>query len=188
MIGYHGTSHYIRKIRIAPKLSSNISKDNEGVGCYFFTDSKEKAAAYGRYVYTLEIDDPVPDFRKAETAMGYLEDMCQCVKSRMDLDISRFISFSLIADYITDGRIAVRDIGKEVWLHLDSSEPFYKAAGVKKAEKIQQLIKQYENQHLPNAWLFSASITNAGIVRKESAVRIIRMERSADIRMKEEDI
>lgn len=188
MIGYHGTSHYIRKIRIAPKLSSNASKDNEGVGCYFFTDSKEKAAQYGRYVYTLEIDDPVPDFRKTETAMAYLEDMRQYIKSRIDLDISCFISFSLIVDYIVDGRIAVRDIGKEVWLHLDSSEPFYKVAGIKKAEKIQQLIKRYENQHLPNAWLFSASITNVGIVRKESAVRIIRMERSVDIRMEEDNI
>lgn len=182
MIAYHGSSHNIKKIRTAPKLSSETSRNNEGPGCYFFTDSKKKAASYGKFVYTLEIDDPVPDFRRPKTTIRYLENMAAYVKSAEHIDIRKFLDFEPIADYVADGRISVRGIPREVWLGLDSNPEFYEAAGkMTDIERIRQCIKQYGRKFLPHAWLFSASIENAGIVVQEDCVRILKKEYADNI-------
>ena len=57
MIVYHGSNSNFTKLRIAKSLVKNSSTlENEGPGIYFSTD-KSVAKHYGKYVYTLDIND-----------------------------------------------------------------------------------------------------------------------------------
>ena len=57
MVVYHGSNSNFKKLRISKDLVKREStKTNEGMGIYFTTD-KEIARSYGKYIYTIEIND-----------------------------------------------------------------------------------------------------------------------------------
>ena len=92
MIAYHGSNSNFRQLRIAKSLVKHTSTlDNEGLGIYFSTD-KEVAKSYGKYLYTLEINNKYfRDFRNIKTCRQYLALLSQEVYKRFKIDILYFI-------------------------------------------------------------------------------------------------
>lgn len=73
MIVYHGSNSNFRTLRISKNLVNHKSTiTNEGLGIYFSTNL-DVAKSYGKYIYTLEINDKVLiDFRSRGNCRRYL--------------------------------------------------------------------------------------------------------------------
>ena len=168
MIAWHGSCHNFQKFRISRALTSESSLQNEGMGIYFSTD-RSVAEAYGRYIYTIEINDrQLKDFRTLRACRKYISDMLEYARQKTGIDLSDIIDIENIAVYIHEGQIAVSGAARETELILDSSAYWYSAFSETARTRALQSLRAFENKNLA-AYLLPETkygIKGCGIIRK----------------------
>lgn len=178
MIVYHGSNSNFRKLRIAKELvKSNSTLLNEGLGIYFSTD-RSVAESYGKYVYTLEINDKyLLDFRKKATCLKYVRSILVVVYKRTNIALNNYIDINSLVEYMQSGSLAIVGTGKEIIDLLDSNERFYTELSQTKIDTVFRLLRAYDKKHL-QAYLFPYHIQNIGVIKNvnEDIVRIINKE------------
>lgn len=152
--------------------------NNEGCGIYFSTD-REIAESYGRYLYTLEINESyLKDFRNINTCKAYVNDLAKHVKKETDINLSKYMQLYDTVKRVKYGELAVSDIGREISLLLDNNENFYSDLSESKRNRLLQILRVYDKKHL-NVYMFTYHIPNIGIVKNlnPDIVRIISKEK-----------
>lgn len=179
MIVYHGSNRNFKKLRIAKELVQREStKTNEGMGIYFSTD-KEVARSYGKYIYTLEINDKYfLDFRARGRCRIYVGKIAQKIYKELKIDILDYISLEDTADRMYWGGLAISSVGREIYMLLDSNEKFYKLPKYK-IERVYQMLRGFDRKP-PKAYMFNYHIKNIGVIKvtDENIVKIINKEQS----------
>lgn len=179
MLVYHGSDSNFKKLRIAKSLVKHESTlTNEGMGIYFSTD-KEIAKSYGKYIYTLEINDKCfVDFRNRTKCRLYVAKLANSVYQKTGVDILQYINLEETADRMYWGGLSICGVGREIYLLLDSNEKFYQLPQGK-IEKIYQMLRAYDKKQL-NVYMFNYHIKNIGVIKKvnEDVVRIVKKENS----------
>lgn len=179
MIVYHGSNSNFKKLRIAKELVQREStKTNEGMGIYFSTN-KEVARSYGKYIYTLEINDKYfLDFRARGRCRIYVGKIAQKIYKELKIDILDYISLEDTADRMYWGGLAISRVGREIYMLLDSNEKFYKLPQYK-IERVYQILRGVDRKP-PKAYMFKYHIENIGVIKdvSDGIVRIINKERS----------
>ena len=178
MIVYHGSNKCFRTLKISDRLvRSDASKLNEGIGIYFSTD-KDVASSYGKYVYTLEINNKyIYDFRSKSGIKHYIVKVAFDIYEKYEIDILKYIDIDILIEYIYSGNIAISAICREIYLILDSNESWYKVAG-DKMDKVYKFLEKYDKQKQV-VYLFNYNIKGIGVIKKvgDDIVRIISRER-----------
>lgn len=177
MIAYHGSNHNFKSFRISDSLVNRQStRENEGIGIYFTTDISI-AKSYGKYLYTIEINDEyLIDFRKKQNCKIYVNNIRKYIKEKTGIDISIYINLMNVVNYAYCGGIAIWGIPREIELLLDSTESWYKLQQ-SKIEKVYSLLKGYSKKNL-RAYMFNYHIKNTGVIKNvdSNIVRIIKKE------------
>lgn len=184
MIVYHGSNSRFETLRISKSLvKSDASALNEGMGIYFST-FKSVACSYGKYVYTLEInDDCLIDFRKKPIIRKYLKGIENEIYKTEKIYISRYVDLNSLVEYIYQGNIAISGICREIELLLDSNEYWYKCTPAQ-IERVYEILRKYDKKH-QIGYLFNYNIMGIGILRKvgPEIVRIVKREKSEDVEL-----
>lgn len=179
MIVYHGSIHNFRTLRLCPKYTQQYSRENEGVGIYFSTN-RSVAETYGKYIYTLEINnDALLDFRKKTEARKYVNAMLANVRKKTKVPVQKYLDVPLIANDIVNGRVFIANLGKRTMsLYLDSNERWY-SDGITETQRqnVYRALRQ-EDKKL-QAYLFPYHIKDIGVIKDVSpaVVKIIGKER-----------
>lgn len=179
MIAYHGSSHNFRTLRLCPKYTGQSTRENEGVGIYFSTN-RSVAESYGKYIYTLEInDDVLLDFRKKTVARKYVNTMLADVRKKTQVPVQNYLDVTSLADYIVNGRVFIANLGKrEISLLLDSTEHWY-TDGITETQRqnVYRALRQ-EDKKL-KAYMFPYHIKDIGVIKDVSPeiVKIIGKEK-----------
>lgn len=180
MIVYHGSGHCFRQLRICRKYMRESSEHNEGAGIYFSID-RNVACGYGKYIYTLNInDDVLVDFRKRGDVKKYLAHVESEVYRATGIRIQYYYDKELMIRYILNGNQRISDLcGRGLYLLLDSSEKWYtdgisetkRQAVYRELRKCDKELKEY---------MFPYHIKNIGIIKDLSpdVVRIVSRERN----------
>lgn len=180
MIVYHGSNRNFKKLRIAKELvRTQSSLVNEGMGIYFSTD-KEVAKSYGKYIYTIEINDRCfLDFRARGRCRIYLGKLAQKIYKELKIDILDYINLEETADRMYWGGLAISGVGREIYLLLDSNEKWYKEVCKSKIERVYQILRTYDKRNL-QAYMFNYHIKDVGVIKTtdENVVRIVSKENS----------
>ena len=177
MIVYHGSHSNFKKLRISPKLCKHASTvTNEGYGIYFST-TPTVALTYGKYIYTLEInDDYIIDYRKKSECRKLVNTIMLYIKQECDINIYPYFKDSLerIIDNLYLGGLGISSIGDELILMLDSSYEWYATVSNTKIQKVYRKLKSYNKTHM-KAYLFNYHIKNIGIIcdASDNVVKII---------------
>ena len=174
MIVYHGSNSNFKKLRIAKELVQREStKTNEGMGIYFSTD-KEVARSYGKYIYTLEINDKYfKDFRRRTICRLHIATVAKLIYKELKIDILEYFSMHDLAERMYWGGQAICNVGHEIYMLLDSNEKWYNIPQYK-IERVYQMLRVYDKKSL-KAYMFNYHIKNIGIIKdvSEDIVRII---------------
>lgn len=179
MIAYHGSVHNFRTLRLCPKYTGQPTWENEGVGIYFSTN-RSVAESYGKYIYTLEInDDALLDFRKKTEAKKYVNAMLRDVRKKTKVPVQNYLDVSSLADYIANGRVFIANLGdREISLFLDSTERWY-TDGITETQRqnVYRALRQ-EDKKL-KAYMFPYYIKDIGVIKDVSpeVVKIIGKEK-----------
>ena len=177
MIVYHGSNHNFKTLKIAPRLCEREStKDNEGYGIYFSTN-REVAESYGKYVYTLEInDDCFIDYRKRANCEQLINKIRARIKKETGLDIAYFVDLSGTVTRLRCGGLAVTRTGQEISCLLDSTEEWYFNTTQIQKQKVLRILKGFDKSH--KAFTFTYHIANIGVIKdvSEDVVKIIKKE------------
>ena len=177
MIVYHGSNRNFKKLRIAKELVRYEStKTNEGMGVYFSTN-KEVARSYGKYIYTLEINDEyLKDFRRRTICRLHIAQAAKRIYKELKIDILKYISMNDLAERMYLGGQAICSVGHEIYMLLDSNENWYKLPKTK-IERIYQILRAYDKKSL-KAYMFNYHIEGIGVIKdvSEDVVRIIGKE------------
>ena len=179
MIAYHGSNSNFKKFRIHKDLvKSDSTLRNEGLGIYFSTNI-DVAKSYGKYLYTIGINDKVLlDFTNKRVCTSLIYNVCKEVYKSTGADISCALDVNDIADYLHTGRVAISGLHREIWLLLDSNEEFYKRYSDSQRERICTALK-LANKKALKAYMFIYQIPNIGVIKDASddVVRILKKER-----------
>lgn len=179
MLVYHGSNRNFRKLRIAKELVQREStKTNEGMGIYFSTD-KEVARSYGKYIYTLEINDKYfKDFRRRTICKLHIAVIAKYIYKKLSIDILDYFSMDNLAERMYWGGQAICSVGHEIYMLLDSNENWYNLPQYK-IEKVYQMLRGYDKKSL-KAYMFNYHIKNIGVIKdvSEDVVRIVNKEKS----------
>lgn len=179
MIAYHGSVHNFRTLRLCPKYTGQPTRENEGVGIYFSTN-RSVAESYGKYIYTLEInDDALLDFRKKTAARKYVKNMLADVRKKTKIPVQNYLDVSSLADYIVNSRVCIANLGeREMSLLLDSIERWY-TDGITETQRqdVYRALRQ-EDKKL-KAYMFPYHIRDIGVIKDVSpeVVKIIGKEK-----------
>lgn len=178
LIVYHGSNSRFEKLRISRKLvKSSGTMLNEGMGIYFSTE-KIAARTYGRYLYTLEINDQkIYDMRSSKVVQARLKQIAKEVMKSTGVNIIPYLNIKEIAQYVVDGRVAIDGICREIYMLLDSNEDWYFAAG-NKVNKVYKQLERLSKIKIP-AYLFNYRIPNIGVIKivTPDIVRIVSREK-----------
>lgn len=176
---YHGSDRNFKKLRIGKSLvRCDSTIDNEGIGIYFSLD-KKVAKSYGKYLYTLEInDDCILDFRSKSVCNWYVNRITQDIYRKTNVDISEFIDLSNVSDRMYWGELAIANTCREIYMLLDSTESWFNLSE-SKINKIYSMLRAYDKKHL-QAYLFNYIIKDTGIIKNvdESVVELVHKQRS----------
>lgn len=175
MIVYHGSNSNFKKLRIAKELVQREStKTNEGMGIYFSTDI-EVAKSYGKYLYTLEINDKYfKDFRRRTICRLHIVSIANLIYKKLNIDILDYINMQELAERMYWGGQAICSVGQEIYMLLDSNEKWYRDVCKTKIERTYQMLRVYDKKSL-KAYMFNYHIKNIGVIKdiSEDVVRII---------------
>lgn len=179
MIVYHGSIHNFRTLRLCPKYTQQYTRENEGVGIYFSTN-RSVAEFYGKYIYTLEInDDALLDLRKKTNAKKYVSAMLANVRKKTKIPVQKYLDVPLLADDIVNGRVFIMNLGdRTMSLFLDSNERWYSDKITEtQRQNVYRAIRQ-EDKKL-KAYMFQYHIKNIGVIKDVSpeVVKIIGKEK-----------
>lgn len=174
MIVYHGSNSNFKTLRINKKLVKHDSTlTNEGLGIYFSTD-KSVCESYGRYMYTLEINDKCfSDFRKINTCKRYVNAIRQEILKATGIEIARYVDLNSVAVYVHDGKVAVSGTCNEIYMLLDSNGHWYEL-GESRIQKVYKILDSYDKKHL-KAYMFNYNIKDTGVIKdvSDNVVRIV---------------
>lgn len=175
---YHGSNSCFRILRVHQSLvKSSATNLNEGIGIYFSLD-RNVASSYGKYMYTLEINDNyIRDFRTKTACNKYIYKLIEHIYNKEKVDITNYADIKLISEYMHKGNIAISGVGREAYMLLDSNEKFY-SLGESKIEKVFKLLENYDKDNLV-AYLFNYNIKDIGIIKKvnDDIVRIVNRQK-----------
>lgn len=178
MLVYHGSNSRFETLRLSKNLvKSEATMLNEGMGIYF-SIYKDVAGSYGKYLYTLEINDKyLMDFRKKVVCKQYINQICKYIREKEDIYINQYFDRDNLVEYIYNGSIAVSGICREIYMLLDSNEYWYNLTE-SKIEKVYKLLENYDKKHL-YAYLFNYNIKGVGIIKNVDSeiVRIVSREK-----------
>lgn len=178
MIVYHGSNSCFKKLRIHKSLvKSSATALNEGLGIYFSLD-KDVAESYGKYMYTLEINDRyLRDFRMESVCRKYVADLVKHVYKQEKINLFNYFDAASLVMYIYNGNIAISGVGREVYMLLDSNENWYRL-GQDTIDKVYKILEKYDESNL-YAYLFNYNIRNIGVIKKidDNIVRIVSRQR-----------
>lgn len=179
MIVYHGSNSNFRKLKIAKGLvRCESTMNNEGLDIYFSTD-RSVAESYGKYLYTLEINDKyLVDFRKKAKCVSYIRKIISTVYKNTGVRTDNYFSAEEFANSMYFGRQVISRVGKEIGEVLDSTEKFYFAYNQTTREKVYRELRKIDRE-LKIAYLFTYYIKNIGVIKcaDENIVRIINKEK-----------
>lgn len=184
MIVYHGSDRNFRKLRIAKDLVQHDSSlHNEGLGIYFTTDL-EVAKSYGKYVYTLEINDKyLIDFRKKAACSNYVTGLVREIYKNTGIDIRQYLGNQIdnLINYMYFGGIQIHQLGHELYMLLESNERFY-MLGTTKTNSVYKILRQRDRKQ-NYAYMFNYHIKNIGVIKSvdDNIVRIIRKDKREEI-------
>ena len=182
MIVYHGSNSNFKHLKISTALSKrnyNNSLDNEGPGIYFSTD-KELARSYGKYIYTLELNDKYfIDFRHQSACNEYLSKISQEIFNKFRIEILNFIDMHRIADRMRWGGLMISNISREIANCLDNNAEWYRLVNKTTREKIYSFLRAYDRKHL-YSYMFTYNIPNIGVIKNvdDNVVKIVGKENS----------
>lgn len=178
MIVYHGSNSNFSKLRIDKSLVKYRSTlENEGPGIYFSTN-KSVAKHYGRYIYTLEINDKcLLDFRHVEVCTKYESEIVHYIYNKFNINISEYIDLNQVTHRIRWGGISISSISTEIQLLLDSNEYWYKRNNKSNIDKIYSILMNYDKKHL-KAYMITCFVENIGVIKDVSpaTVKIVQKE------------
>lgn len=178
MIVYHGSNSRFETLRIGKNLVKHDSSLlNEGMGIYFSTDRKI-AESYGKYLYTLEINDAkIYDMRSSRIVQARIKQIAKEILKVTGVNILPYLNIREIAQYVVDGRVAIDGMCREIYMLLDSNEDWYFAAG-NKVENVYKQLERLSKVKIP-AYLFNYHIPNIGIIKivTPDVVRIVSREK-----------
>lgn len=181
MIVYHGSNSRFSHLRIAKSLVKYESTmTNEGMGIYFSTD-REVAESYGKYVYTLELnDDYFVDFRKAIECKNFVHYIGNEVARKSGVNIFKYFPMFDMVYRIKNGAQAICNVGHDIAEILDNTEGFYFAYSQTKRESIYRLLRSCDNfkKQPIKAYMFTYHIPNIGVIKdvSDDVVKIINVE------------
>ena len=180
MIVYHGSIHNFRRtLRLCPQYTQQYTRENEGVGIYFSTN-RSVAESYGRYIYTLDInDDALLDFRKKTEARKYVNTMLANVRKKTKVPVQKYLDVPLLVYDIVNGKVFIMNLGERtINLYLNSNEHWYSDKITEtQRQNVYRALKQ-EDKKL-KAYMFSYHIKDIGVIKDVSpeVVKIIGKER-----------
>lgn len=179
MIVYHGSNSNFKKLKIAKNLVKHESTlTNEGLGIYFSTD-KRVAESYGKYVYTIEIDDKYfIDFRNLSKCTSYMKMIISTIYKKTDIRIDNYFSVNEIINRIYFGAQAISSLGWSIAEILDNTDKFYFDYNKTTREKIYTELRRID-KNLKLAYMFNYHIKNIGVIKyvdDENIVKILEKE------------
>ena len=176
MIVYHGSNSCFNKLRIHKSLvKHNSTLLNEGLGIYFSTD-REVANSYGKYVYTIEIQDKYfKDFRLKAVCRDYIKKLIKYIYKEEKINIAYLIDVKILINYIYYGGVGIYNVGREVHMLLDSNEEWHIGISESKRNRIYKLLKNYGKNSL-HAYMFNYNIKNIGIIKDVNIATILSRE------------
>ena len=178
MIVYHGSNANFKQLRISSSLVKREStKTNEGMGIYFSTN-KEVAKSYGKYLYTLEINDKYfKDFRRRTICRLHIAEVAKKIYKELKIDILEYINMQEISERMYWGGQAICSVGREIYLLLDSNEKWYKLHQYK-IDRVYQILRAYDKKSL-KVYMFNYHIKDIGVIKdvSEDVVRIVNKEK-----------
>lgn len=178
MIVYHGSDSNFRKLKISKSLVKHTSTlGNEGLGIYFSTDPSV-ANSYGKYLYTLEINDKAfIDMRKKANCTKYIRKIIGAVYKETGVNISMYFDFQYIINRLYYGGQAVFSVGHDMADILDNTDEFYKGLSQTKRDKVYRVLRHMDKE-CPKAYMFNYHIKNIGVIKdvSEEYVRIVKRE------------
>lgn len=178
MIVYHGSDSNFRKLKINKSLVKHTSTMyNEGLGIYFSTDLSV-ANSYGKYLYTLEINDKAfIDMRKKVNCTKYVRKIIGTVYKETGINIGMYFDFQNLIDRLYYGRQAVFTVGYDTVEVLDNTYKFYMGFSKTKRDNVYRILRRLDKE-CPKAYMFNYHIKNIGVIKdvSEECVRIIKRE------------
>lgn len=181
MIVYHGSNSNFKRLRISKSLvKHNSTLLNEGLGIYFSID-KEVARSYGKYIYTLEINDKCfVDFRTRTKCAQYIKSIISHVLKETGINISNYFSVNEFIDRMYLGGQTIFTIGHDIAEILNNTDEFYLGFCETKRNKIYSKLRAVDKNRQIRAYMFNYHIKNIGVIKSVDAdtVRIISKENS----------
>lgn len=180
MIVYHGSDHNFKTLRIGKSLCDKRSTvENEGYGIYFSTD-RSVAESYGRYIYTLEINDKyLIDFRKRYICSKYVNAMVAYAEAKSGTEVSKYLRvfYNDLVTRMMCGGQCLATLHNEIKELLGSDESWYFAYSDTKKNKAYSAMKAFSKENL-KAYMFMYHIPNIGVLKdvSDNIVRIINKE------------
>lgn len=178
MIVYHGSNSNFKKLRISKSLVKHDSTmDNEGLGIYFSTD-RSVAESYGKYIYTLEInDDYFIDFRKKEKCSFYIRRVINTVYKQTGIKINNYFSAADFINRMYWGGQPIFTVGKDIAEILDNTDEFYMEFSEAKRDSIYRILRKIDKECI-KVYMFNYHIKNIGVIKTtdENVVRIMSKE------------
>lgn len=191
MIVYHGSNSNFNKLRISKELvhweKEHSDEDGikfrylpsgytEDIGIYF-TSNKELAKQYGKYIYTLEINDKyVKDLRGRTACRLFLSKMAQEIYKKIDVDILEYINLEQLAERMYFYTTCISTIYTDIEIILNNNKYFNELA-VSKRDRVNQMIRAYCKREII-VILFNSAVNGQGVIKKvnDDIVRIINKE------------
>jgi hypothetical protein len=183
MIVYHGSDSNFKQLKISKSLVKSRSTEvNEGYGIYFSTDI-EVAKSYGKYIYTLEINDKVlHDFRRHYDCITYMTKLISMLEDETGVNLFAFINVDNMIDRMHYGGIQIFNIATEITKILDNMEYYYRMTNETQRRKVTSVLKKYTKNTL-KAYLFTYNIPNVGVIKDvdPSVVKIINKQQRHEV-------
>lgn len=181
MIVYHGSNSNFSKLRVSPRLTRSSSGYlSEGYGIYFSL-SRDTAKQYGKYLYTLSINDSlVIDFRKISNCRKFLYSLLSYIQRDCNIDLVEYIKaphVDTIINLMHNGKLGVNSLGRELTDVLNSNCNFYSDLSESCRDNIIRKIRVNLKKMLA-VYLFNNEIPNIGIIKdvNSNVVKIIGKE------------
>ena len=177
MIVYHGSDSNFKKLRVSKDLVKHRNGfDNEGLGIYFSTDV-EVAKHYGKYIYTLEVNDNYfIDFRDTRGVVSYISKLEQLIEKEVGINIIQYFNVELVMNVVCSGALPVSLISQEIYSQLHSNLEWRRLQ--RPEDKIYNLFKLFSKDSL-KVYMYSYNIPNTGVKKdvSDDVVRIVSKQK-----------
>lgn len=156
-----------------------VSEDNKQVKYTSEQMAFAVASSYGKYLYTLEINDRAfVDMRKKANCTKYIRKIIGAVYKETGVNIGMYFDFQYTIDRLYYGGQAVFSVGHDIAEVLDNTDEFYDS-GLSQTKKsnVYRILRRMDKE-CPKAYMFNYHIKNIGVIKdvSEEYVRIIKRE------------